>query len=319
VEKNSGASVIDLGDGVFCLEFHTKMNAIGNDTLAMVHKAIKRAEEEGAGLVIANHGSAFSVGANLMLLSMAIADGEYDEIGVIISNFQKAMMAIKYSKIPVVAAPHNLALGGGCEVCLHADAMNPHAETYMGLVEIGVGLLPAGGGTKELAVRAIQLAEENETDVSPFIIKNFTQIATARVSTSADELRQMGFLRHGDAITMNIDRRIFDAKQKVVALAANYRPGMPLANLKAPGRSIAASIKSQLWNMRMGRYITEYEEFLGTNIADVITGGDVPAGTLITEEFLLELEREAFLRLCGQKKTLERIQHMLKKGKPLRN
>jgi 3-hydroxyacyl-CoA dehydrogenase len=319
VEKNSGASVVNLGDGVFCLEFHAKMNAIGNEILAMVHKAIKRAENEGAGLVIANNGNAFSAGANLALLSMGIAEGAYDDIGLIISNFQKAMMAIKYSKIPVVAAPHSLALGGGCEICLHADAMNPHAETYMGLVEIGVGLLPAGGGTKEMALRAIRLAEENETDVSPFIFRNFSQIATAKVSMSADELRQMGFLRHGDAVTMDLDKRIFDAKQKVLALAANYRPGRPLTDLKAPGRSIAASIKSKLWNMRMGGFITEYEEFLGSAIADVITGGDVPADTLITEQYLLDLEREAFVKLCGQKKTLERIQHMLKKGKPLRN
>jgi 3-hydroxyacyl-CoA dehydrogenase len=319
VEKNSGASVIDVGDGVFCLEFHTKMNAIGNEILTMVHKATKRAEEEGVGLIIANHGNVFSAGANLALLSMGIAEGNYDDIGLIISNFQKAMMAIKYSKVPVVAAPHNLALGGGCEVCLHADAINPHAETYMGLVEIGVGLLPAGGGTKEMAIRAIQLAEENETDAQPFIFKNFQNIAMAKVSASAAELYGMGFLRRGDAITMDIDKRVFDAKQKAIALGANYRPGRPLTDLKAPGRSIAASMKSQLWNMRMGGFITEYEEFLGSTIADVITGGDVPAGTLITEQYLLDLEREAFVRLCGQKKTLERIQHMLKKGKPLRN
>jgi 3-hydroxyacyl-CoA dehydrogenase len=319
VEENSGASVVALGDGVFCLEFHTKMNAIGNEILAMVHKAVRRAEEEGSGLVIANHGSAFSAGANLMLLSMAIAEGAYDDIALIIRNFQKATMALKYSKVPVVAAPHSLALGGGCEVCLHADAMNPHAETYMGLVEIGVGLLPAGGGTKEMAVRAIRLAEDNETDVSPFIFKNFTHIAMAKVSTSADELRQMGFMRHGDAITMNIDNLVHDAKQKVLALAANYRPSRPLTDLKAPGRSVAASLESQLWNMKRGGFITEYEEKLGKTIAGVITGGDVPAGTTVTEEYLLDLEREAFLELCGEKKTLERIQHMLKKGKPLRN
>lgn len=319
VEKNSGASVVDLGDGVFCLEFHTKMNAIGTEILSMVHKGIKRAEEEGVGLVIANEGSAFSAGANLMLLTMAIAEGAYDEVAMTVKNFQKAMMAIKYSKIPVVAAPHNLALGGGCETCLHADAINPHAETYMGLVEIGVGLLPAGGGTKEMAIRAIKLAEANDIDPTPFIFKNFMNIAQARVSMSAAELYQMGFMRHGDAVTMDVDKRIYDAKQKALALAANYRPAMPETSLKAPGRSIAASIKSQLWNMRMGGFITEYEEFLGATIADVITGGDVPAGTLITEEYLLDLEREAFVRLCGQKKTLERIQHMLKKGKPLRN
>ncbi|RQW78019.1 MAG: 3-hydroxyacyl-CoA dehydrogenase/enoyl-CoA hydratase family protein [Geobacter sp.] len=319
VERNSSASVLDLGDGVFCLEFHTKMNTMGNEILAMMHKGVKRTEEEGVGLVIANEGSMFSAGANLMLLVMAIAEGAYDEIALMVKGFQNAMMAIKYSAIPVVAAPHNLAMGGGCETCLHADAINPHAETYMGLVEIGVGLLPAGGGTKEMALRAIKLADEHDTDVSPFIIKNFRNIAMARVSTSAAELFGMEFMRRGDSITMDMDKRIYDAKQKAIALASNYRPGRSLIDLKAPGRSVAASIKSQLWNLRMGGFITEYEEFLGSVVADVITGGDVPAGTLITENYLLDLERDAFLRLCGQKKTLERIQHMLKKGKPLRN
>jgi 3-hydroxyacyl-CoA dehydrogenase len=319
VEKNSGASVLDIGDGVFCLEFHTKMNAIGNEILTMVHQGIKRAEKEGIGLVIANEGSVFSAGANLMLIAMAISEGAYDEIAQVVKNFQKAMMAIKYSKIPVVAAPHNLVMGGGCEICLHADAVNPYAETYMGLVEIGVGLLPAGGGTKEMSIRAIKQAEANDIDVSPFIFKNYANIALGKVSTSATELSEMGFLRHGDAITMNFDRRIFDAKQKTIALAANYRPSKPLTDLKAPGRSLAATIKTQLWNMRTGGYMTEYDEFLASTIADVITGGDVPAGTLISEEYLLELERVAFVKLCGQKKTLERIQHMLKKGKPLRN
>ncbi|MSN27264.1 MAG: 3-hydroxyacyl-CoA dehydrogenase [Geobacter sp.] len=319
VEKNSGASVIDLGDGVFCLEFHTKMNAIGGEILSMTHKAIRRAEEDGVGLVIANDGSMFSAGANLMLLVMAIAEGAYDEIAMTVKGFQKAMMAIKYSRIPVVAAPHNLVMGGGCETCLHADAIIPHAETYMGLVELGVGLLPAGGGTKEMAVRAIKLAEEFEVDATPFIFKNYMNIAMAKVSMSAAELIPMGFMRQGDAITMDIDKRIHDAKLKAISLAANYRPGRPLTDLKAPGRGVAASIKSQLWNMQQGGFISEYDQYLASAVADVITGGDVPAGTLITEEYLLDLEREAFVRLCGQKKTLERIQHMLKKGKPLRN
>lgn len=319
VEKNSGASVIDLGDGVFCLEFHTKMNAIGGDILSMIHKSIRRTEEEGVGLVIANEGAIFSAGANLMLLAMAIAGGDFDDISMTVKSFQRAMMAIKYSKIPVVVAPHNLVMGGGSEICLHADAMNPHAETYMGLVEIGVGLLPAGGGTKEMAIRAIKLAENYEVDPSPFIFKNFMNIAMAKVSLSASELLAMGFMRQGDAFTMDLDKRIYDAKQKAIALSVNYRPGRPLTDLKAPGRSVAASIKSQLYNMRMGGFISEYDQFLAATIADVITGGDVPAGTLITEEYLLDLEREAFVRLCGQKKTLERIQHMLKKGKPLRN
>jgi len=319
VEKNSGASVIDIGDGVFCLEFHTKMNAIGNEILSMTHKAIKRTEEEGVGLVIANEGGMFSAGANLMLLVMAVAEGAYDEIALTVKGFQKAMMAIKYSKIPVVAAPHNLVMGGGCETCLHADSIIPHAETYMGLVEIGVGLLPAGGGTKEMAIRAIKLAEENDIDATPFIFKNFMNIAMAKVSMSAAELAPMGFMRQGDAISMDIDKRIHDAKLKAIAMAANYRPGTPLIGLKAPGRSVAASIKSQLWNMQKGGFISEYDQFLAGTVAEVITGGDVPGGTLITEEYLLELEREAFVRLCAQKKTLERIQHMLKKGKPLRN
>ena len=319
LEKNSGASVIDLGDGVFCLEFHTKMNAIGGEILSMVHKAVKRTEEEGIGLVIANEGTMFSAGANLMLLVMAVAEGAYDEIAMTVKGFQKAMMAIKYSKIPVVAAPHNLVMGGGCETCLHADAIIPHAETYMGLVELGVGLLPAGGGTKEMAIRAIKLAEEYDMDVTPFLLKNYMNIAMAKVSMSAAELGPMGFMRHGDAITMDIDKRIHDAKLKAISLAANYRPGQPLTGLKAPGRGVAASIKTQLWNMQHGGFISEYDQYLAGMVAEVITGGDVPAGTLITEEYLLELEREAFVRLCGQKKTLERIQHMLKKGKPLRN
>jgi 3-hydroxyacyl-CoA dehydrogenase len=319
VEKNSGCSLLDLGDGVFCLEFHTKMNSIGNEILSMILQGIRRTEEEGVGLVIANEGRVFSAGANLMLIAMAIANGAYDELALTIENFQKAMMAIKYSKIPVVAAPHNMALAGGCEVCLHADAMNPHAETYMGLVEVGVGLIPAGGGTKEMAIRAIQLAGEYDTDVSPFIDKNFSNIALARVSTSAAELYEIGYMRHGDAFSMDPDKRIFDAKQKATALAANYRPSKPLIDLKAPGRSVAATLKSRIWNLKIGGHVTEFEALLGNTIADVITGGDVPAGTLITEEYFLELEREAFLKMCGQKKTLERIQYMLKKGKPLRN
>ena len=319
VEKNSGASLVDLGDGVFCLEFHTKMNAIGNEILSMVQKSTKYVEENGVGLVIANEAPQFSVGANLMLLAMAVAEGAYDEIAMTVKGFQKAMMAIKYSKIPVVAAPHGLTLGGGCEVCLHADSIIPHAETYMGLVELGVGLLPGGGGTKEMAIRAIAVAEQNECDVQPFIFKNFMNIAMAKVSMSAAEMYGLGYLRQGDAVSMDIERRIYDAKQKALSLAATYRPATPLINLKAPGRSIAASIKSQLWNMKEGGYISDYDAFLAGTVADVITGGDVPAGTLVTEEYLLQLEREAFVKLCGQKKTVERIQHMLKKGKPLRN
>jgi 3-hydroxyacyl-CoA dehydrogenase len=319
VERNAGASVVDLGDGVFCLEFHSKMNTIGGDTLAMYHKAIARAEREGQGLVIGNQGPNFSAGANLALLVMAIAEGAFDEVELQVRAFQKAMMAVKYARVPVVSAPHGLSLGGACETTLHADAVVPLAETYMGLVEIGVGLLPAGGGTKELALRAIRLADQFETDVSPFVFKHFTTIAMAKVSASAAEMAPLGFLRHGDQPVLGADRQLHEAKLKVLSLAPSYKPGRPATDLKAPGRSVAASLASSLWNMRMGGYISEYDEHLGQAIARVITGGDVPAGTLVTEQWFLDLEREAFVSLCGQRKTLERLQHMLKKGKPLRN
>ncbi|GFO63227.1 3-hydroxyacyl-CoA dehydrogenase/enoyl-CoA hydratase family protein [Geomonas paludis] len=319
VERNAAASLIDIGDGIFCLEFHSKMNTMGGDTLAMIQKGLRRSEADGLGMVIANEGSLFSAGANLMLIAMACAEGAWDDLNLTVKSFQRAMMAIKYSGIPVVAAPHSLVMGGGCETCLHADAINAHAETYMGLVEIGVGLIPAGGGTKEMALRAVRLAEANGADVTPFLLKNYQNIAMAKVSSSATELMAMGLMRPGDGITLALDRRIFDAKLKAISLAANYRPGKPEAAVKAPGRGIAASIKTQLWNLEQGGFISAYDHYLASGIADVITGGDVPAGTIVSEEYLLDLERETFLKFCGQKKTQERIQHMLKKGKPLRN
>ncbi|HKJ64459.1 MAG TPA: 3-hydroxyacyl-CoA dehydrogenase family protein, partial [Desulfopila sp.] len=319
VEKNANCSILDLGDGVFGFEFHSKMNAISGDILSMTHKAVKRAEEEGIGLVIGNQGVNYSVGANLMMLAVALAEGAFEDIDMTIRSFQKATMAVKYAKVPVVAAPFAMSLGGGCEFALHADAVTAHAETYMGLVEIGVGLLPAGGGTKEMCLRAVELGQMYKTDVTPFVFKHFEQIGMAKVSMGAAELFGMNYMRHGDAITMDIDRLIADAKKKVIALAGNYRPRTPAVDVPAPGRSVAASIKSQLWNMKMGNFVTEYEAEIGGVIADVLCGGDVNRGTLITEEYLLQLEREAFLKLCGKKKTSERIQHMLKKGKPLRN
>ncbi len=319
VEKTGNCSVIDLGDGVFGFEFHSKMNAISGDILAMTHKAIKRAEEEGVGLVIGNQGANFSVGANLMLLAVALAEGAFEDVDMVVRSFQKATMAVKYAKVPVVAAPFGMTLGGGCEYCLHADAINAHAETYMGLVEIGVGLLPAGGGTKEMCLRAVELSKQYETDVTPFIFKFFEQIGMAKVSMGAAEMWDLCYLRPGDGITMDVDRLIADAKQKVLGLANNYRPQKPVEKLPAPGRSVAASIKSQLWNMKMGGFVSEYEAEMGGVIARVLCGGDVNGGTLISEAYLLQLEREAFLKLCGNRKTSERIQHMLKTGKPLRN
>ena len=319
VEQNANSSIVDLGDGVFGLEFHSKMNAISGDILSQTHKAIKRAEEEGVGLVVGNQGANFSVGANLMLLAVALAEGAFEDIDMTVRAFQKATMALKYAKVPVVAAPFGMTLGGGCEFSLHADAINAHAETYMGLVEIGVGLLPAGGGTKEMCLRAVALSQRYATDVTPFIFKYFQQIGMAKVSMGAAELFAMDYLRQGDSISMDSDRLIADAKKKVLALATNYRPQQPATNIPAPGRSIAASIKSQLWNMKMGGFVSAYEAEMGGVIAEVICGGDVLPGTPISEEDLLQLERQAFLKLCGQKKTAERIQHMLKTNKPLRN
>ena len=319
VEKTSSCSLVDMGEGVFCLEFHSKMNAISGDILAMTPKAVNRAEREGIGLVIGNRGTNFSVGANLMLLAVAIAEGAFEDIDLVIRSFQRATMALKYARVPVVAAPFNMTLGGGCEYCLHADSITAHAETYMGLVEIGVGLLPAGGGTKEMSLRAVECAEQFKTDVQPFILKYFEQIALAKVSTSAAELRHLGYMRPGDSISINVQRQLGDAKKRVLALATNYLPRFPRNDIPAPGRDIAASIRSQLWNMKMGSFITEYEAELGGIIADTICGGDVNPGTLISEHYLLDLERKNFLKLCSKKNTALRIQHMLKTGKPLRN
>ncbi len=319
VEENAGASLLSLGDGVLCLEFHTKMNAIGNEVLEMIERGVRRTEEEGVGLVVANEGRVFSAGANLAWIASAIQDRAFERIDRLIADFQRAMMAVKYARVPVVAAPHGMALGGGCELCLHATSIVAFAEIAMGLVELGVGLLPAGGGTKEMALRAIRLADEYRTDPAPFVARNFELIATARVSGSADELREMGLLRRGDAVSLDPDSRIHDAKLRVLALAASFRPSSPARDLRAPGRGVAAALSSQLYNLRAGGFVSPYDEKLGRTVASVITGGDVPAGMIVPEEHFLALEREAFLSLCGEPNTLARIQHMLETGKPLRN
>lgn len=319
VEKNADASLHDLADGVFCLEFHSKMNSIEMTILEMVGRAIARAEREGIGLVIGNHGRAFSVGANLAKFAAAIEAGRIADIDVIVKAFQTNLMAMKYSAVPVVAAPFNMTLGGGCEVALHADGVNAHAETNMGLVEIGVGLIPAGGGTKEMALRAIEMAAPYQAEILPFIEKHFLNIARSRVSTSADELFDMGLMRRGDAVTMDIDNLIADAKQKVVSLAGNYRQKQPQECIVAPGRTVAVALKNRLRENKAGGLPTEYELELADHVADIMTGGDVSAGTLISEQHLLDLERQKILHLCGNSKTLARIQHMLKVGKVLRN
>ncbi len=319
VASKPACSLLDLGDGVFALEFHGKMNTLGADVLTMLPQALARAETDGVALVIGNQGSQFSAGADLMMLAMAMQMQRFDEIGRMVKTFQDATLAIKTAQVPVVAAPFGLTLGGGCEFTMHATAALAHAETYMGLVEIGAGLLPAGGGTKELALRAVQAAAATGTDVGPSIIRAFRVIGLAQVSTCAEQLFTMGLLRDGDRITMDVGGQLGAAKALALALAPSHRPARPVAEVPAPGRSLAASLKSQLWNLVQGGEVTEYESLIAAKIADILCGGDVPAGTPVSEQHLLDLEREGFLSLCGEAKTLERIGHLLKTGKPLRN
>jgi 3-hydroxyacyl-CoA dehydrogenase len=321
IKKNAGASLIDIGDDVLCLEFHSKMNAIGSDIIQLAHAAVKETEENFAGLVIGNEGGNFSVGANLMLLLLEAQDGNWEDIDLMIRSFQKANLAMKYCKRPVVAAPFGMTLGGGCEIALAAGHIHASAETYMGLVEVGVGLIPAAGGCKELLFRHLEGRPPVEgIDIFPFARAAFETIGTAKVSTSAGDARNLRFLRRGDGVTLNPDRLIHGAKAMVLGLAAQgYRPPDRSDEIPVVGESGLASFKSHLYLLRESKYISEYDEYLGGELAKVLCGGRVLSGTSVTEDYLLQLEREVFLRLCGQRKTQERMQHMLKKGKPLRN
>jgi 3-hydroxyacyl-CoA dehydrogenase len=319
VEGNAGASVVDLGDGVLALEFHTKLNAIDGSVIEMLHRGVRLAEERGVALVLANEGRAFSAGGDLGWVLAAAAERDFATLGRYVDEFQRASLALRYAKVPVVAAPHGLALGGGCELCLHAAAIVAHAETAMGLVEVGVGLVPAGGGTKELALRAIRAAGEVGADVSPFVASAFDLIASGRRGDSGDALRDLGLLRRGDEIVIDPDARLHAARRKALSLASCHRPPLPPGEVKAPGRSAAAALEANLYNLRLGGFISDHDLRIGTAVARILTGGDVPAGAPLTEANLLELEREAFLSLCGEEPTRARIRHMLETGKPLRN
>ncbi len=329
VKKNSGASVVDLGDGVACIEFHSKMNTIGSDIVQLISQTLKTG---GAGdafdaFVITNDATNFSVGANLMLLLMSIQEEEWDDVDLAIRTFQGMTQAIKFSPKPVVVAPFGLTLGGGTEISLHAPALQPHAELYMGLVEVGVGLLPGAGGCKEMLLRAIDSAESirpggrgESVELMEAMKKAFETIATAKVATSAHEARGLGFLRNSDNITMNRERVLADAKARALELVrAGYEPPQPRTNIPAPGENVLAALKMGVHLMRQGDYITEYEVKLATKIAEVLCGGSVTAGTPVSEQYILDLEREGFKSLCGEKKTQERIQYTLKTGKTLRN
>lgn len=321
IKKNPGASLIDLGDGVACLEFHSKMNSVGGDTLSMLKFALAEVEKNFLGLVVGNQGVNFSVGANLMLLLMAAQEEEWDDVDLMIRSFQNATMSLRYSPKPVVVAPFAMTFGGGCEMTLHADRVRAAAETYIGLVEVGVGLIPAGGGTKELAVRAMDAATKvGDADPFPFIKKAFETIAMAKVATSAEEGRTLGFLRDEDGISMNADRLIADAKAEVIALAqTGYVQPLPRTDILALGNSALSTIKLGVHQMKRGGFISEHDALLAEKLAHILTGGDLNHQTRVSEQYLLDLEREAFLSLCGHRATQERIGHMLKTGKPLRN
>jgi 3-hydroxyacyl-CoA dehydrogenase len=329
VKKNSGASLVDLGDGIACIEFHSKMNTIGADIVQLISQTLKPggAGAQFDGFVITNDATNFSVGANLMLLLMSIQEDEWDEVDLAIRQFQGMTQAIKFSPKPVVVAPFGLTLGGGTEISLHAAALQPHAELYTGLVEVGVGLLPGGGGCKEMLLRAIDSAESirsggrgESVELMEAMKKIFETVATAKVATSAHEARALGFLRGSDRITMNRERVLSGAKERALELVrAGYEAPQPRQEIPAPGENILAALKMGIHLMRQGDYITEYEVKIGTKVAEVLCGGNVTPGTPVNEQYILDLEREAFKSLCGEKKTQERIQYTLKTGKTLRN
>lgn len=318
IKGNSGASLIDIGDGVACLEFHSPNNAIGADILSMISQSVDEVRNNYAGLVIANQGKNFCVGANLMLLLMEAQDEEWDEVDDIIRLFQNTMMKLKRFEKPVVAAPHRMTLGGGVEACLPADQVIAAAETYYGLVEVGVGLIPAGGGCKELALRASR-AVLPEADLQPHINRIFETVGTAKVSTSGHDAIKLGYMRQSDRVVLNPDHRIHEAKQAVLRMVASGYEPIQETKLRVVGTEGKAVLRMAALGMREGGFISDHDLLIANKLAHVLAGGDVPPGSLVTEQHMLDLEREAFLSLCGEPKTRQRMQHMLTTGKPLRN
>jgi len=322
IKRNAGASLIDIGDGVACLEFHSKMNAIGGDNLQMLKFALAEVEKNFVGLVVGNQGVNFSVGANLMLMLMEAQDENWEDLEMMARAFQSSTMSLRYSPKPVVVAPFQLVFGGGCEMVLHADRVRAAAETYIGLVEVGVGIIPAGGGTKELLVRMLDSIPKNvdDADPFPFVKRAFETIALAKVAASAEEARTFGFLREDDSVSMNTDRLIADAKNEVLALAARgYVQPQQRTDILALGSPALATLKLGIHQMVRAGYISDHDAEIGAQLARILTGGDLNHQTRVSEQYLLDLEREAFLSLIGKRKTQERIAHMLKTGKPLRN
>ncbi len=320
IQQNPGASLIDLGDGVVCCEFHSKMNSIGGDIGAMIHAGIARLDSEFDAMVIANQAVNFSVGANLMLLLISAQEGEWDDIHMAVRQFQRVNMAIKYAPRPVVAAPQGMALGGGCEISLHAARIQAAAEAYIGLVETGVGLIPGGGGMKEMLIRANEHSAGGENlDLFHALKPIFENAAMAKVSSSAEEARSLGYLRPSDLISMNRERQVADAKQTALAMVrAGYHPPAP-AEIRVLGEEFLAAAKLAIHMLVRGEYATEYDGVVARKLAYILAGGGITAPQTVSEQYILDLEREAFVSLCGERKTQERVAYTLKTGKPLRN
>lgn len=318
--QNNEAEIQDLGDGILNLEFKSKMNSIGSGVLQGINKAIDLAEKDYKGLVIGNQAANFSVGANIAMIFMLAVEQEYDELNMAIKMFQNTMMRIRYSGIPVVAAPHGMTLGGGCEICLHADKVVAAAETYIGLVEFGVGVIPGGGGSKEMTVRASDLYRKNDVELN-VLQEHFLTIGMAKVATSAYEAFDNNIFQTGkDVVVVNKDRQIAEAKKHALLLAdAGYTQPVPRKDIKVLGKQALGMFLVGTDQMQAGKYISEHDRKIANKLAYVMAGGDLSEATLVSEQYLLDLEREAFLSLCTEKKTLERIQFMLTKGKPLRN
>ncbi len=321
IKSNPGASLIDIGDGVACLEFHSKMNSIGGDTVQMMNFAIDEVEKNFKGLVVGNQGGNFSAGANIMMLLLAAQEDEWDDINMMVHSLQQAVMRLRYSAKPVVTAPYGLTLGGGCEIAMHGNRVRAAGETYMGQVEVGVGLIPAGCGTKEMTMRAMDAAAKApDADPLAFLKKTFELLGMGKVATSAQEAKAWGFLRDSDSISMNGDRLIADAKQEVLNLAASgYVQPVERKDILVLGESALAAMNLALHLMKQGGFISEHDELIGKKLAKVMSGGDMNHKATVSEQYLLDLEREAFVSLCGERKTQERIAAMLKTGKPLRN
>jgi 3-hydroxyacyl-CoA dehydrogenase len=320
VWSNKDLVATDLGDGILNIEFRSKMNSIGGDVLNGINTAMDIAEKEFDGVVVSNTGQNFSVGANIGMIFMFAVEQEYEELNAAIKYFQDTMMRMRYSSIPTVAAPHQMALGGGCELSMHADKVVAHAETYIGLVEFGVGVIPGGGGSKEMTRRAAMTYQKDDVELNR-LRENFLTIGMAKVAKSAHEAYDLNILEQGkDIVVVSRDRQLAIAKQHARLMADNgYSQPVKTNDIKVLGRQALGAFLVGTDQMKAGRYISEHDQKIANKLAYVMSGGDLSEANYVSEQYLLDLEREAFLSLCGERKTLERLQHMIKKGKPLRN